>query len=159
MSEAEASRRNVLFGVAAAGVAAPVLAACGSDGGDDTTAVEQGSGTTSPGADATDTPAGGGISTADIPVGGGEILKDQNVVVTQPQAGEFKAFSATCTHLACIVEYQHAEQRIWCNCHDGEYDLTGRNVAGPPPRPLERFTVNRVARGQGQSDGLVVSRG
>ena len=80
------------------------------------------------------------------------------VLLVRVADDDFRAFSATCTHLACIVEYQRAERRIWCNCHNGEYDLNGRNVAGPPPRPLERFTVNRVARGPGQPDSLVVSR-
>ncbi len=80
------------------------------------------------------------------------------VLLVRVAEDDFRAFSATCTHLACIVEYQRAERRIWCNCHNGEYDLTGRNVAGPPPRPLERFEVNRVARGSGQPDALVVSR-
>ena len=80
------------------------------------------------------------------------------VILIRAAEDDFRAFSATCTHLACIVEYQRAERRIWCNCHSGEYDLTGRNVAGPPPRPLERYEVNRVARGPGQPDALVVTR-
>jgi cytochrome b6-f complex iron-sulfur subunit len=80
------------------------------------------------------------------------------VLLVRVAEDDFRAFSATCTHLACIVEYQRAERRIWCNCHNGEYDLTGRNVAGPPPRPLERFEVNRVASGSGQPDLLVVTR-
>ena len=80
------------------------------------------------------------------------------VILIRVAEDEFRAFSATCTHLACIVEYQLAERRIWCNCHSGEYDLAGRNVAGPPPRPLERYEVNRVARGPGQPDALVVTR-
>ena len=81
------------------------------------------------------------------------------VLLIRVATDDFRAFSAACTHLACTVEYQRAEGRIWCHCHNGHYDLTGLNVAGPPPRPLERFTVNRVARGAGQPDGLVVSRG
>ena len=80
------------------------------------------------------------------------------VLLIRVAEDDFRAFSATCTHLACIVEYQLAERRIWCNCHGGHYDLTGRNVAGPPPRPLDRYDVNRVARGPGQSDALVVTR-
>ena len=70
---------------------------------------------------------------------------------------EFRALSATCTHLDCIVEYQQSKQRIWCNCHNGEYDLNGRNVGGPPPRPLSRFDVHLVARGGGPAT-VVVSR-
>lgn len=80
------------------------------------------------------------------------------VILIRVAGGDFRAFAATCTHLDCIVEYQQREKRIWCNCHGGEYDLRGRNVAGPPPRPLERFEVNRVARGPGEPATLVVSR-
>jgi Rieske Fe-S protein len=80
------------------------------------------------------------------------------VILIRVAEDDFRAFSATCTHLDCIVEYQRAERRIWCNCHGGEYDLTGRNVAGPPPRPLDSYQVNRVARGPGQPDSLVVTR-
>jgi cytochrome b6-f complex iron-sulfur subunit len=80
------------------------------------------------------------------------------VILVRVAEDDFRAFSATCTHLDCIVEYRPALQRIWCNCHNGQYDLTGRNVAGPPPRPLTRFEVNRVARGPGQPATLVVSR-
>jgi cytochrome b6-f complex iron-sulfur subunit len=80
------------------------------------------------------------------------------VILIRVAEDDFRAFSATCTHLACIVEYQLAERRIWCNCHSGHYDLTGVNVAGPPPRPLERYEVNRVARGPGQPDALVVTQ-
>lgn len=91
---------------------------------------------------------------------GFKIVRFGAVPVILIRAGEddFRAFSATCTHLDCIVEYQRAERRIWCNCHGGEYDLTGRNVAGPPPRPLERYEVKRVALGSGQPDSLVVTR-
>ena len=70
---------------------------------------------------------------------------------------EFRAFSATCTHLDCIVEYQHDKQRIWCNCHNGQYDLNGINVAGPPPRPLARYEVHIVERGA-EPASLVISR-
>jgi cytochrome b6-f complex iron-sulfur subunit len=80
------------------------------------------------------------------------------VILIRVAEDDFRAFSATCTHLDCIVEYQRGPRRIWCNCHNGEYDLTGRNVAGPPPRPLERFEVNRVARSPGEPPTLVVSR-
>ena len=68
---------------------------------------------------------------------------------------DYRAFAATCTHLDCIVEYQQAEQRIWCNCHNGEYDLNGRNVGGPPPKPLQNFSVNLVSQGSGQPETIV----
>ena len=60
--------------------------------------------------------------------------------------GSFKAFSAICTHLDCTVQYRPDMQKIWCACHNGLYDLTGRNVAGPPPRPLEEYKV--VTKGE-----------
>lgn len=56
--------------------------------------------------------------------------------------GELRAFSATCTHLDCTVQYRQQEHDIWCACHNGVYDLRGRNVSGPPPRPLEQFDVH-----------------
>lgn len=55
--------------------------------------------------------------------------------------GEFKAFSATCTHLDCTVQYHEDMGLIWCACHNGKYDLSGKNIEGPPPRPLDEFTV------------------
>ncbi len=56
--------------------------------------------------------------------------------------GEYRAFSATCTHLDCTVQYRSDTKQIWCACHNGQYDLMGRNIGGPPPRPLEAYTVN-----------------
>ena len=63
-------------------------------------------------------------------------------ILIQTAPGEFRAFSAVCTHLSCTVQRDKNSDRIWCACHNGYYDLEGRNVAGPPPRPLTRFTVN-----------------
>lgn len=80
------------------------------------------------------------------------------VIVVRTADEKFYAFSATCTHLDCIVGFQKEQNRIWCNCHGGAYDLTGRNVAGPPPRPLTPFKVNLVARGSGPAT-IIVSKG
>ena len=55
---------------------------------------------------------------------------------------ELHAYSATCTHLGCIVQYRPDLAHIWCACHNGHYDLNGRNIAGPPPNPLEEYAVN-----------------
>jgi Rieske Fe-S protein len=66
--------------------------------------------------------------------------------------GSYRALSATCTHLGCIVQYRGELQEIWCACHNGLYDLNGRNISGPPPRPLEVYEVH--VRG----DEVVVSR-
>jgi Rieske Fe-S protein len=71
---------------------------------------------------------------------------------------DFRAFSATCTHLQCIVTYRKPRELIWCYCHNGVYDLKGRNIAGPPPRPLTPFEVHLVAGGPGQPQKLVVSK-
>jgi Rieske Fe-S protein len=66
--------------------------------------------------------------------------------------GEYRALSAVCTHLSCTVQYRNDINEIWCACHNGLYDLNGRNISGPPPRPLEVFQVH--VRG----DEIVVSR-
>jgi Rieske Fe-S protein len=63
------------------------------------------------------------------------------VILVRTAEGEFHAFSATCTHLDCTVQYRKDMGVIWCACHNGKYDLTGRNIAGPPPRPLDEFRV------------------
>lgn len=63
-------------------------------------------------------------------------------LIVRTEAGELKAFSAQCTHLDCIVQYDPASKSIICACHNGKYDLAGTNISGPPPRPLEAFTVN-----------------
>ena len=61
--------------------------------------------------------------------------------------GGYRAFEATCTHLSCTVQYRADLEQIWCACHNGFYDLNGRNVSGPPPRPLEQYEVH-VANGE-----------
>ena len=59
-------------------------------------------------------------------------------ILIRTSAGDLRAFSAVCTHLDCTVQYRPDLSEIWCACHNGHYDLNGKNVAGPPPRPLER---------------------
>ena len=66
--------------------------------------------------------------------------------------GSYHALSATCTHLDCTVQYRGDLQRVWCACHNGMYDLHGRNISGPPPRPLQEYEVH--VRG----DEIVVTR-
>ncbi len=66
--------------------------------------------------------------------------------------GEYRAMTATCTHLSCTVQYRGDTRQVWCACHNGIYDLAGRNVSGPPPRPLEMFDVHV------QGEDIVVSR-
>jgi Rieske Fe-S protein len=79
------------------------------------------------------------------------------VIVVRAGDSDYRALSATCTHLDCIVGYQKEGARIWCNCHGGSYDLNGKNLGGPPPRPLTPFKVNLVAKSGGAST-IVVSK-
>lgn len=72
------------------------------------------------------------------------------------RADDVKAFNAICTHVDCTVKYRSDRGDIYCSCHEGVYDLNGRNVSGPPPRPLERYKV--VLRGEPGREEIVVSR-
>ena len=74
------------------------------------------------------------------------------VVLFRTAAGELKALTATCTHLACTVQYRPDRSDIWCACHNGVYDANGTNISGPPPRPLTRLDV--AVRG----DKIVIRR-
>ena len=133
-------RRTVLAGMGAAGVAA-VLAGCGGGSGDGGgTGAQPAANATSP--DPADTGSTGGgdnsdaIKTADIPVGGGKIFDTQNIVVTQPTAGQFKAFSATCTHQGCQVATVQSGT-IHGPCHGSQYSIVDGSVkVGPSTRPL-----------------------
>jgi len=58
--------------------------------------------------------------------------------------GKLKAFSAVCTHLNCTVQYSKEAGHIWCACHNGKFDLNGKVISGPPPRPLEEYKVDVV---------------
>src|ERR1022692_4045738 len=62
-------------------------------------------------------------------------------LLIRPASGESRAMSATCTHLSCTVQYRDDLREVWCACHNGKYDLNGRNISRPPPRPLEGFEV------------------
>lgn len=92
--------------------------------------------------------------TGEFPANSGKIIKFGNkpVLLLRTPTSELKAFSATCTHLDCIVQYQPESKGIWCACHNGRYNLNGQNISGPPPRPLEEYTVN--VRG----DDIIVSK-
>jgi cytochrome b6-f complex iron-sulfur subunit len=90
----------------------------------------------------------------EVPVNTGKIFKfgSKPGIVVRSSSGELKAFSAVCTHLDCIVQYRSDTKQIWCACHNGQYNLNGKNIGGPPPRPLEEYVVN--VRG----DEIVVTR-
>jgi len=148
------TRRVVLRGAALGAVGVPLLAACG--GGGDSAGDPAGGGGTAAG----DPPAsdgagdGGGdgsggdgsggqvlASTSDVPVGGGEILKEQQIVLTQPSQDEFKAFTAVCTHMQCLVA-QIADGKIMCPCHGSQYSIEdGSVVGGPAPQPLAEIPI------------------
>lgn len=83
---------------------------------------------------------------------------NEPVIIIKVSETDIRAFSAVCTHLDCIVEYRKGERDIWCNCHNGEYDLRGRNIGGPPPRPLTPYQAHLVDNGAGQPASIVVSR-
>lgn len=118
------SRRTVLRGAAVGGLALPLVAACGSG----EPAVPEGGVT---------------VAASDVPVGSGTILAEQKVVVTQPAAGDFRAFSAICTHQGCPVQ-TITEGTINCPCHGSQFSVEdGSVVTGPATSPLEKLEVSR----------------
>ncbi len=84
------------------------------------------------------------IKPSDIPPNGSRIVPfaGKPALVFRTGSGELKALIATCTHLACTVQYRPERSDIWCACHNGVYDANGTNVSGPPPRPLAALQVN-----------------
>lgn len=144
----ELSRRRVLHGAAGLGVlgvTGAALAACGgeptSSGG--STPQQSAASPEQSSAPASEAPAESGIaSTADIPVGGGVIIEDpEPIVITQPTEGEFKAFTAICTHQGCTVASVQ-DNTIGCPCHGSMYDAaTGEVIGGPAPQPLAEKTI------------------
>jgi Rieske Fe-S protein len=151
-----ATRRGVLAGVGLVGFAG-VITACGAGGSSSAPAQSSTSAGSTPAGQGTSAaasapssapssaasqaassaPAANALAaTSDIPVGSGTIFTGPKVVVTQPTAGEFKAFSAICTHMGCIVS-QVSNGTIDCPCHGSQYSIaTGDVVGGPAPRPL-----------------------
>ena len=78
------------------------------------------------------------IRKGDIPSGEAKNFVYRNmpaIIINRPDKG-FIAFSRTCTHLGCLVEYHHAQQRLVCPCHAGNFDLEGNVLSGPPPKAL-----------------------
>lgn len=120
-------RRKVLLGGSAV-VAVGALAACGgsSDSGE------------AAGSQPEDVPVGAstGLSTDDVPLGGGVILDEQKIVVVQPEAGEFAAFTAVCPHQGCLVTSVAANEII-CACHDSRFSaVDGSVLRGPAQQGL-----------------------
>ena len=65
-------------------------------------------------------------------------------IILLTEKGKLKALSASCTHLDCTIQHRPDLQIIWCSCHNGRYGLDGKNISGPPPKPLESFTVKEI---------------
>lgn len=90
----------------------------------------------------------------ELPINSGKIFRfgrKPAILINTPQ-GKIRAFTAVCTHLDCTVQYREDISHIWCACHNGHYDLNGRNIKGPPPRPLEEYSVRIV------DDNIYVSK-
>lgn len=137
--ESDVSRRSILRGAAVGGVVFPLLAACGSDGEAPTS---DGNGGGTSGGRATGLSGGWVIgSTADVPVGGGTIVADAEIVLTQATEGEFKAFSGVCPHMRCLVTSVD-QGTIKCPCHGSAFSIAdGSVVAGPAPAPLTEMKI------------------
>ena len=128
------SRRHLVGGLLGLGVGLPLLAACGSSG---SSPASSGSGSGSG-----STTAKGAIGKAtEVPVGGGKIFSGDKVVVTQPTQGQYKAFSAICTHQGCPVS-QITGTDIECTCHGSKFSIKdGSVVQGPADKPLPELKV------------------
>jgi Rieske Fe-S protein len=144
--DTRATRRGVLAGVGLVGLAGAISActSSGSSGSPSGTSggADGGSSAGTPSAPAASTPAAAGnganalAATSEIPVGSGRIFTAEKVVVTQPVSGDFKAFSAVCTHMGCIVN-QISNGTIDCPCHGSQFSIKdGSVVGGPAPSPL-----------------------
>ncbi|MFJ9818952.1 Rieske (2Fe-2S) protein [Streptomyces sp. NPDC101151] len=143
--EAGPGRRTVMAAAGAAGLAA-ALTACGAGDSSDTVNTGSGSsgttGSTGSSQDTGSSSSGGSAGgtalakTSDIPEGGGKIFKDQGVVVTQPAAGTYKAFSSKCTHQGCAVG-SVADGVIICPCHNSHFSVEDGSVKqGPATQAL-----------------------
>ncbi|QFZ77615.1 Rieske 2Fe-2S domain-containing protein [Streptomyces fagopyri] len=137
------ARRTVVAAVGAAGLAV-ALTACGSDDKSSDSSSSASSGGSGGGDNGVAGNAGGTVlaKTADIPEGGGKVFADQGVVVTQPTAGTFKAFSSKCTHQGCAVK-DIANGVITCPCHNSQFSATDGSVKkGPATQALAAATIS-----------------
>jgi Rieske Fe-S protein len=137
----EVTRRMMLRGVTVGGVALPLLAACG---GGDTNAESSDSSSSDDPSDAGSSSGGSGgsgsagltVPAADVPVGGGMVVAKEKVVVCQPSKGDFKAYTAICTHQGCTVG-KVEDGQIVCPCHGSHFSIDdGSPVSGPAKSPL-----------------------
>lgn len=136
MRELPIERRRFLGCAALFGVAGPLLVACGSDDSDGS------DGSTGSGGSGEESPSGGEggsagevlVATADVPVGGGVILADLNVAVTQPSEGEFLGFDARCTHQGTTIG-EPRDGIMTCPLHGSQFAVDGENLVGPNGGP------------------------
>jgi Rieske Fe-S protein len=126
-------RQHVIRGAGVV-LTAGALTACGSGENKSAASGESSSSESAPAQAGT----GAIAKTADVPVGSGVIVDD--VVVTQPAAGDFKAFSSTCTHKGCAVN-KVADGTIDCPCHGSKFNLDGTVAKGPATKPLEAKAI------------------
>ena len=138
------NRRRALSGSAAVAVGLPLLAACGDDSGSTATDPGPTSGGGDPSSSEEPGSSGGAAalaSTSDVPVGGCFVVAGSKVVLTQPREGDFKAFSAVCTHQGCLVE-SSSEGAIPCPCHGSRFSLDdGSPQSGPASAPLAAVQI------------------
>ncbi|KPI28124.1 Rieske (2Fe-2S) protein [Streptomyces sp. NPDC048253] len=144
------ARRTVVAAAGAAGLSV-ALTACG--GSDDDSSSSSASAGTSGSTGSTEAASSGGTgggdnaaagalaTTADIPEGGGKVFGSEKVVVTQPTAGTYKAFSAVCTHQGCAVK-SISDGVINCPCHNSNFSITDGSVkSGPAQKPLPEVAI------------------
>lgn len=136
------SRRTVMAGACGVACAATVAGCAGYvGGGQQKPPASGGGGATTSGGGAGGSGGGAIASTADIPVGGGKIFADEQIVITQPKAGTFKAWDTTCTHDGCAVT-KVGKETIDCPCHGSKYSIEDASVvAGPAPAPLAKKQI------------------
>jgi Rieske Fe-S protein len=135
------SRRQLLLTGGVVVAAAAVTAACGSSSTPATSTPAPAGSTADSGGSRGSGGGAGVLTTADVPVGGGTILTDKKIVVTQPTAGQFKAFTAVCTHRGCTVAAV-SDGIIRCPCHGSQFSIVDGSVqGGPAPAPLAAIPV------------------
>lgn len=152
MSDTTRAARRTVLAAGASVLAGGVLTACGgadetkpsSEGGSAPTAADSASASSS-------TPPGNTkalLKSSDVPVGGGTVLKDEKLVVTQPTAGSFRCFTAVCTHQGCLVNKVEAGT-IDCPCHGSKFKVADGAVAkGPATKPLEEKKITVSPAGE-----------
>ncbi|MET3987831.1 Rieske (2Fe-2S) protein [Streptomyces sp. PvR034] len=157
MSEPTRTARRTVLAAGAVALAGGALTACG--GGDEkpaggpSAAPSQPDASAAPPAPASSSAEGGAtgkalLKASAVPVGGGTVLKDEKLVVTQPTAGSYRCFTAVCTHQGCVVN-KVENGTIDCPCHGSKFQVADGSVAhGPATRPLAEKKIVVSAAGE-----------